>query len=120
MNWIRRLFWIAGIYGLIVIAPQYIMEHQIGVESPPPITHLEYFYGFIGVGLAWQVAFLVIATDPLRFRPMMIPAVVEKFTFAGAAAVLFVLGKIPIALLGFGAIDFILGVMFLVAFWSLR
>jgi len=119
-TWIRGLFWFAGIYGLIVMVPQYIMEHRIGVEYPPAITHLEYFYGFIGVGVAWQVAFLVIATDPRRFRPMMIPAVLEKFTFAGAAAALLMLGKIPLTIAGFAAVDLMLGILFLIAFWTLR
>ena len=53
------------------------------------ITHPEYFYGFIGVGLAWQVAFLIIATDPRRYRPLIIPSIIEKFSFAAAIAVLF-------------------------------
>ena len=64
MIWIRRLFWFAGIYGLAVLTPQYLMERRIGIDFPPEISHPEYFYGFVGVALAWQVAFLVIATDP--------------------------------------------------------
>jgi len=42
----------AGIYGIAVIAPQYFMEAQVGRDYPPAITHPEYFYGFVGVGLA--------------------------------------------------------------------
>jgi len=36
-----------------------------------------------GVGLAWQFAFFAIATDPARFRPTMIPSVLEKVSQAG-------------------------------------
>ena len=58
-----RVFRIAAIYGLIVLVPQYFMEGKIGRDTPPPITHAEYFYGFVGVALAWQPAFLLIARD---------------------------------------------------------
>jgi hypothetical protein len=84
MTFARRLFLIAGIYGLVVLTPQYLLEGRIGRDYPPAITHPEYFYGFVGLGVAWQLAFLVIARDPSRFRPMMVPAVVEKLTFGGA------------------------------------
>jgi len=55
----RRVFAAAGIYGVLVLAPQYFMEGRIGRDFPPPITHPEHFYRFIGVALAWQVLFLV-------------------------------------------------------------
>ncbi len=120
MLWIRRLFWIAGIYGLLVLVPQYFLEHRVGRDYPPAIAHPEYFYGFIGVALAWQVAFLVIATDPRRYRPLMIPSALEKFSFAGAMALLLVSGRVPAALCAFAVIDFVLGVLFLAAFRRLK
>jgi hypothetical protein len=58
MKFARRLFLIAGIYGVLVLAPQYFLEAKTGRDFPPPITHLEHYYGFIGVALAWQVFFL--------------------------------------------------------------
>ena len=64
MTFARRVFLIAGIYGLIVLLPQYVLEEKNGRDFPPAITHPEYYYGFIGVGVAWQIAFLVIASDP--------------------------------------------------------
>jgi hypothetical protein len=48
----RRLFRLAGMYGLIVMLPQYFLERRIGVDQPPPISHPEYFYGFIGLAVA--------------------------------------------------------------------
>ena len=60
----------------------YFLEGRIGRDTPPPITHPEFFYGFLGVAVAWQAAFLVIARDPVRFRPLMVPAVLEKAAFA--------------------------------------
>ena len=116
MNSARRLFLVAGIYGLLVILPQFFMEARVGRDYPPAITHAEYFYGFLGVAAAWQVAFLIIASDPLRHRLMMIPSALEKFSFAGAVGVLYWQGRVPGAMAGFAAVDFVLGVLFLVAF----
>lgn len=112
----RWIFLLAGIYGLLVLLPQYLLEGQIGRDDPPAITHPEYFYGFAGVGVAWQVAFLVLARDPVRFRPFMIPAILEKATFAIAAVVLFAQGRIAGTILGFGIIDGILGLLFGLAY----
>jgi len=95
MLFARRLFLVAGIYGLIVLAPQYFMEQRVGHDNPPAVTHPEYFYGFIGVGLAWQIAFLIIATDPARYRLLMIPSALEKIFVAAAAFVLFALAAFP-------------------------
>jgi hypothetical protein len=116
MKFARWVFLIAGIYGVIVLLPQYVMERRIGEDYPPAITHPEYFYGFAGVGLAWQAAFLVIAADPKRYRLFMLPAVLEKATFGIAAFVLFAQGRIPIPILGFASIDLLIGVLFLAAF----
>jgi hypothetical protein len=56
----------------------------IGRQDPPPITHPAFYYGFVGVGLAWQVAFLIIATNPTRFRPLMVAGMIEKFSYGTA------------------------------------
>jgi hypothetical protein len=116
MVWTRRVFWIAGLYGLLALSPQYFLEQRIGVDSPPAITHPEYFYGFVGIGAAWQVAFCIIATDPMRYRLMMIPSALEKFSFVIAVAVLFALGRVPTLMCAFAATDAVLGTLFLIAF----
>jgi hypothetical protein len=116
----RRVFGAAGIYGLIVLLPQYFMEGRIGRDYPPPITHPEHFYGFVGIALAWQAAFLVIAKDPVRFRPFMVPAILEKATFAIAVAVLYLQNRVSGMVLGFGAFDLLLGSLFFVAWLRLR
>ena len=53
----RWIFGIAGVYGILVIAPLYFAEGQIAQNDPPAITHPEFFYGFIGITLAWQFVF---------------------------------------------------------------
>ena len=49
MKFARIVFLVAGIYGLLVVAPQYFLEARIGRDTPPAITHPEFFYGFVGV-----------------------------------------------------------------------
>jgi len=116
MNFARRVFLIAGIYGLLTLLPIYFLEERIGRDEPPAITHAEYFYGFLGAGLFWQVAFLILSRDPIRFRPLMIPSVLEKATFGIAVIVLFAGGRVSGRLLTFGLIDLAIGILFVVAY----
>ena len=112
----RRVFLVAGIYGLIVMLPQYFLEQRIGRDSPPAITHPEYFYGFIGVVVAWQLCFLAIARDPVRLRPVMPAAIVEKLVFAVPSAVLYAQGRLAATVLPFAAIDLVLGTLFYISY----
>ena len=117
MRFARWVFLISGVYGVIVMLPQYFMEQKISRDYPPPITHPEHFYGFVGVTLAWQVLFLVIASDPVRLRKAMPVAVLEKLAFAVAVPVLFALGRVPAPLLVSAAIDAAWAVLFTVSFF---
>jgi hypothetical protein len=112
----RWIFRIAGIWGLLVVTPMYFLEHLIGQDQPPAITHLEFFYGFIGVTLAWQMLFLIIASDPIRFRPAMLAAMIEKVTYAVAVAVLFAQHRVAPMVVLFAGIDAVLLVLFILAY----
>lgn len=112
----RWTYRIAAVYGLIALLPQYVLEQRIGADSPPPITHPEYFYGFVGVALVWQLAFLLIAGDPTRYRALMPVTVLEKLSFGVAALVLFALGRSPGMMALAGSIDLALGAAFVLAF----
>ena len=113
----RWIFAIAAVYGFLVIAPLYFMEARIGHDDPPAITHPEYFYGFVGVTLAWQVVFLLIAREPVRYRPLMLVSVLEKLAWGVAAIVLFQQQRVGGTTLGFGGIDLLLGALFVVSFF---
>lgn len=115
-----RVFLVAGIYGVAVLFPQYFMEGQTGRDFSPPINHPEYFYGFIGVALAWQVVFLLIARDVQRYRLFMLPAVLEKLTWGLATLALYAQGRLAFAVVVFGIVDLVLGMLFLCAFYSTR
>lgn len=116
MKFAKYVFYAAGIYGLIALVPQYFLEEKTGRDFPPAITHPEYFYGFIGVALAWQIAFLIIGNDPSRFRPLMIPAMLEKFSFVVAVYALYAFGRVNTMMVGAASIDLLLGILFVAAF----
>lgn len=118
MKFAKVLFLIAGVWGVLVITPLYFLFDKIGRQDPPAITHPGFYYGFVGVGLAWQFAFFVIAKDPARFRPMMVPSVFEKFSFTVAGAILFLQGRMHSSDMVFVAVDFLLGVLLLIAFFT--
>ena len=116
MIFARRVFLIAGIYGLIVLLPQYLLEAKTGLDYPPAITHPEYYYGFIGVAVAWQVVFFIISRDPVRYRPIMLAAIVEKASFGLPAIVLYLSGRLHAQMLLAGLLDLSLGVFFIMAY----
>jgi len=112
MIFARRVFLIAGVYGILALAPLYFLEGRIGRDTPPPITHPEHFYGFIGVALAWQVLFLLISRDPIRYRPAMLIGILEKLSFWIPAIVLFLQHRLAPSVLVAGSVDLVLAVLF--------
>jgi hypothetical protein len=112
----KRVFLIAGIYGLIVLVPQYFLADRIARSSPPALTHPEFFYGFIGIALAWQICFLLIARDPVRMRSIMIPAILEKLAWGIPVAILYLHHRLAGTVFAFGMIDVLLGVLFAIAY----
>ena len=116
MTFARRLFFIAAIYGIVGLVPQYFLEDKVGRDNPPAVTHPEFFYGFIGVALAFQFLFLIIARDPPRYRLAMLPGALEKIGFGGAAIVLYLKGRLGMPMIAFGCVDIVFAVLFLAAF----
>jgi len=112
----RRLFIVAGLYGLIVLPPMYFAADMIGEQDPPAITHREFYYGFVGVAIAWQVLFLILATNPLRFRPMIVPAVLEKLGYGVAVMVLAAQGSVTAGPIFTGSMDLVFAGLFAWAF----
>ena len=111
----RWIFYSAGGYGVL------IMSAMLAAPRPflqgRPLTQPEFYYGFVLVVLAWQVVFLLIATDPLRYRPLMlIAALGEKFAFVLAIITLITTHKIAPHWAAPATLDALLGCAFLLAF----
>ena len=115
MRFAKVVFFIAGVWGLLVVAPLYFLYDTVGRQYPPPVTHPDFYYGFASVTLAWQVAFLLIATDPMRFRPMMFVAVFEKFGYLMTLGSLYVQGRVQFGQFALVSPDTILGLLFVAA-----
>ncbi len=115
MKFAKVVFWVAGIWGLLVLTPLYFLFDLIGKQDPPAITHPGFYYGFAGVALAWQIAFLFIAQDPIRLRPIMIPSMVEKFSYGITVVTLVMQGSMHGSDLLFAATDSVLGMLFVAA-----
>lgn len=116
MKFAKVVFWVAGIWGVLVITPLYFLFDVIGRQDPPAITHPGFYYGFAGCALAWQIAFLFVGANPVRLRPMMIPSMVEKFTYGVAVAMLVMQGRMHRTDLVFSGTDLTLGVLFVAAY----
>ena len=116
MRFAKIVFRIAGIYGLIVLLPQYFTEDKTGRDFPPPITHPEFYYGFVGLALTWQLLFLLLSTDPVRYRLMMIPSMFEKIVFVIPVAILYYQQRVSPVIFGVSLVDLVLGVFFLISY----
>jgi len=116
MRFAKIVFRIAGIYGFIVLLPQYFTEDKTGRDFPPPITHPEFYYGFVGLALTWQLLFLLLSTDPVRYRLMMIPSMFEKIVFVIPVAILYYQQRVSPVIFGVSLVDLVLGVLFLISY----
>ena len=116
MKFAKIVFWVAGIWGFLIITPLYFLFNMIGKQDPPPITHPAFYYGFAGLALVWQLTFILIARDPIRLRPIMIPAVLEKLVWSVPVILLVSQKRMRSSDLLFAAIDLSLGALFLIAY----
>jgi hypothetical protein len=115
MKFARWIYAIAGVWGVAVLTPLFFMEKYVGEKYPPAMTHPEFYYGFVCVGLAAQFMFLIIATDPMRYRPLMWVAMWEKFSAVIAVLILGFKGRISSQVASGIIFDLILGVLFVMA-----
>lgn len=120
VNFARRVFLFATVFGFLVVPPLFFLEGTLGRQFPPEITHPEFYYGFAGAVLSWQVVYLLIALDPPRYRPLMLLGALCKASFAIAVFTLVALGRTPLgpSLLVLG--DVVLTPLFVWAFWATR
>jgi hypothetical protein len=116
MTFARTVYRIAAVYGFVVLTPLYFMTGRIARDAPPPITHPEFYYGFVGLALLWQVVFLLIAANPARYRTLMLPAILEKFVYTVPVVILYLLGRAAPMILIPSLADPVLGVLFIIAY----
>ena len=120
MKFARFVFIVAGIWGIAVLMPFYWLVDITGRRYGAPTEYPHFFYGFFAVALAWQIAFLVIGFRPDRYRSLMILAMLEKFGFVATLLVLYARTRISWLDAQAAVPDFVLGVLFVVAFVKTR
>ena len=120
MRLAKIVFVLAGIWGLAVLPPFYWLVDITGRHYDVPTQYPQFFYGFMSITLAWQIAFLVIGSNPARFRPLMVPSMLEKFGYVATLAVLYAQGRVSSTDAQAIVPDLILGVLFVAAFVKTR
>ena len=116
MTFAKVVFLTAGMWGIVVLTPLYFLVDVTGRQYEAPTDYPQFFYGFLTVAMAWQIAFLVIGSSPARFRPLMIPSIIEKLGHVAGVAVLYRQGRLSVADAMAAGPDLLLGILFLVAF----
>ena len=119
MRFAKWVFTGAGIYGILVMAPLYFLESSI-TKATGPITYPEYFYGFVGVTVAFQLVFLIIGRDPVRLRPIMPACMVEKISFGAAVFPLYFAHRVQSggSILFFASVDLVLCALFIASWFK--
>ena len=83
---------------------------------PPPLTHPEFYYGFVGVALAWQLLFLLdrAGAGAAAARSCCRPSL-EKLSWGIGVLVLVAQGRIGTFFVPAAVIDLLLAALFVVA-----
>ena len=116
MRFAKVVFIAAGVWGIVVLTPLYFLIDISGRQYAAPTTYPQFVYGFLSVAMAWQIAFLMIGTSPVRFRPLMIASMVEKFGHVMTVAVLYAQARISTLDAMAAGPDLLLGLLFIAAF----
>jgi hypothetical protein len=118
MKLAKWIFLIAGIFGLLATIPLAFSGKVIEQMMPGSLSHPEFFYGFVLLDMCWQVLYLFLSTDPVRYRPMMIPSLLAKASGTVALTWLYVLGRVSGLWITVAIVDGVFAVLFLIAFWA--
>jgi hypothetical protein len=109
--------WHSAAYGLVSLVPSYFLLDKVGHDAPPPLTHPEFYYGFLGVTFLWQLVFVLMAKDPLRYRSLMPIAILEKFVYTVPVVVLYTAGRVHPNIMRPALVDPIFGLLFIVVYF---
>jgi hypothetical protein len=112
MKFAKWVFRIAGIIGIITVAPMLFLENYFA----PNINHPLFFYGFVCLDLIWQILYLLLSTNPARYRLMMLPSFLAKFSGVIAITWLVLQQRASVNMIPTIIIDFIFSILFLVSY----
>ena len=116
MKFARWVFLAAGIFGLVLLIP---LVYSILVSRQPILPGGSsvglFFYVSVFQYVCWQILYLFLAKDPLRYRPIMIPAFLAIAVTPFYPIWLYVYGfRLWIPITG---INIAFALLFVLAFW---
>ncbi len=116
MTFARWVFLTAGVLGLLPVGPLAYEALVNGADLLPDASEMGLFVVvFLFQYVCWQILFIILAGDPVRYRPMMIPAFFAEITAPLNPLWLFLYGFQPWV---FSAVIYlVLAVLFAAAFW---
>jgi hypothetical protein len=120
MKFARIVYGIAAVYGFIVLPPLYFLLDTLGRQAPPPVNHPEFYYGFAGVATLWQVLFVLIASDPIRYRPIMLITVPAKLVYTVPVVILYLHGQANFKIVAPSLVDPVFAALFAAAYLVTR
>jgi len=110
----RVTFGVAAAYGILALIPGFFTERLAGQGEL--LANPEFYYGFYGSALVWQLLFILVARDPVGCRWLMPIAVLEKAAFFIPCLWLYAIGRLPVPGIFIGGmIDGVLMLLFAVA-----
>ena len=96
MKLAKYTYLVAGVFGLILVVPAaYAAMVDSSEAMPDPIGAGLFLYGYISQFVAWQLLYFILAADPIRLRPMMVPAFLAELTAPLNSAWLYFYGVPP-------------------------
>ena len=120
MKFAKVVFVGAGMWGIGVLTPLYWLVDVSGRRYGVPTEYPQFYYGFLSVAMAWQIAFLIIGSNPTRFRVLMIPGILEKLGFVVPLVVLYQQARVTWADAQAAVPDFALAILMMLAFVKTR
>ena len=112
MKFAKWVLIVGGIFGLLAIIPLYFIENQIA----PGLNYPEFYYGFIGINILWQILYIYISTNLSRFRPIILFAFFVKILGVISISWLILTERTETWWYGIIISDLILAIMFVTAY----
>ena len=95
MRVVRRICLVDAISGLMILLIGLFAERSLD-PSGAQLVHPEFYYGFSGSALTWQLLLVMIASDPARFRVLMAITFLEKAAFLSSNLLLLARGRMSV------------------------
>lgn len=116
---VRWLFRAAAIYGAGLLLPLYLLETRVAAPAAR-LSVPEYYYGFIGAALGFQIVYWLIGGAPRKYRALMLVGIFGKLSFWIPTALLWSMGRTATSTFVLVCGDLGLAIAFFVAWRSMR